>query len=136
MHGQNNEWLKKNGIAKDLRKHATDAERLLWQHLRGQQLGVKFRRQHPFNNYVLDFVSLEAKLIIELDGGQHSETLAHDQARTLALEAAGFRVLRFWNNQVFQETEAVVETIIAALPVTHPHPSPPLEGEGVDQAQP
>ena len=136
MQGQDNEWLRENRIPQELRKHATDAERLLWRHLRAQQLGVKFRRQHPFNNYVLDFVSLEAKLIIELDGGQHSAALAHDQARTLALEAAGFRVLRFWNNQVFQETEAVVETIIAALPVTHPHPSPPLEGEGVDQAQP
>ena len=136
MHGQNNEWLQKNGIAKDLRNSATDAERLLWRHLRGQQLGVKFRRQHPFNNYLLDFVSLDAKLIIELDGGQHSEALAHDQTRTLALETAGFRVLRFWNNQVFQETEAVVETIMAALPVTHPHPSPPLEGEGVDEVRP
>lgn len=133
MQGQNNDWLSKNRIPQGLRNNATDAERRLWPYLRSQQLGVKFRRQHPFGNYVLDFVSLEAKLVIELDGGQHSETSIKDQARTHFLEQSGFTVLRFWNNQVFQETEAVVETIIAALPAPHPHPNPPLEGEGVDE---
>lgn len=134
MHGQDNEWLRQNRIPQELRNHATDAERLLWQHLRGQQLGAKFRRQHPFNNYVLDFVCLERKLAVELDGGQHSEAIAEDEARTRELQTAGFRVLRFWNNQVFQETEAVIETIMAAISETHPHPCPPLEGEGVDEA--
>jgi len=136
MHGQNNDWIKAQRIPQKLRNTTTDAERLLWRHLRGQQLGVKFRRQHPFNNYVLDFVCLERKLVVELDGGQHSEAFAEDDARTQALEAAGFHVLRFWNTQVFQETEAVIETIMAALPVTHPHPNPPLEGEGAKQARP
>jgi len=134
MHGQDNDWLRQNRIPQELRNAATEAERFLWQCLRGRQLGVKFRRQHPFGNCVLDFVSLEAKLVIELDGGQHAEAAAEDLARSRLLEAAGFRVLRFWNNQVFQETEAVIETIMAALSGTHPHPSPPLEGEGVYEA--
>lgn len=134
MRGQENNWLRQNRIPRELRNGATDAERLLWQYLRGKQLGVKFRRQHPFGDYVLDFVSPEAKLVVELDGGQHSEITANDLARTRSLEAAGFRVLRFWNNQVFRETGAVVETIMAAISETHPHPRPPLEGEGVDEA--
>jgi very-short-patch-repair endonuclease len=136
MRGQENDWLRQNRIPRELRNGATDAERLLWQYLCGKQLGVKFRRQHPFGDCVLDFVSLEAKLVVELDGGQHSETTAYDLARTGSLEAAGFRVLRFWNNQVFRETGAVVETIMAALAETHPHPCPPLEEEGVDEALP
>ncbi|HXE36852.1 MAG TPA: DUF559 domain-containing protein [Azonexus sp.] len=133
MHGQGNEWLLQNRIPQELRNNATDAERKLWQFLRGKQLGVKFRRQHPFSNYVLDFVSLEAKLVVELDGGQHAEAATGDMARSRLLEAAGFRVLRFWNNQVFQETEAMMEAIMAALAETHPHPGPPLEGEGVER---
>ncbi len=124
MHGQDNEWLRQNRIPQELRNHATDAERLLWQYLRGQQLGVKFRRQHPFNGFILDFVSLEARLVIELDGGQHAETATSDLARDQQLAVAGFRVIRFWNNQIFQETAAVVETIMAALAETHPHPRP------------
>ncbi|MDP3538125.1 MAG: DUF559 domain-containing protein [Azonexus sp.] len=136
MHGQNNDWLRKHRIPQQLRNHATDAERQFWQYLRGQQLGVTFRRQHPFGDYVLDFVCLEKKLVVELDGGQHSDTAAKDEARTRELAASGFRVLRLWNNQVFQETEAVIETIMVALAETHPHPSPPLEGEGVDEATP
>jgi very-short-patch-repair endonuclease len=134
MHGQDNAWLRQNRISQELRNTATEAERFLWRFLRGKQLGVKFRRQHPFGNYVLDFASPEAKLVVELDGGQHSEAIINDLARTQLLEASGFRVLRFWNNQVFQETEAVVETILAALAETHPHPSPPLEREGVNEA--
>ncbi|MDD2744339.1 MAG: endonuclease domain-containing protein [Rhodocyclaceae bacterium] len=136
MHGQSDNWTKVQRIPQKLRNTATDAERLLWKHLRGQQLGVKFRRQHPFNNYVLDFVCLEKKLVVELDGGQHSEAVAKDEARTRELSDAGFRVIRFWNNQVFQETEAVIETIMLALAETHPLPGPPLEGEGVYKALP
>ena len=136
MHGQHNTWLQQNRIPQQLRNNATDAERLIWQYLRGNQLGVKFRRQHPFNGFVLDFVSLEARLVVELDGGQHAETASNDAERDRQLTAAGFNVLRFWNNQVFQETEAVIEAIMAALAGTHPHPSPPLEGEGVDEVTP
>lgn len=133
MRGQENDWIRQNRIPQELRNAATDAERLLWQYLRGKQLGVKFRRQHPFGDYVLDFVSLEAKLVVELDGGQHSESVPNDAERDRQLTATGFRVLRFWNNQVFRETGAVVETIMAALAEPHPHPCPPLEGEGVDE---
>ncbi|UCV15206.1 endonuclease domain-containing protein [Quatrionicoccus australiensis] len=136
MQGQDNTWLQENRIPQELRKEATDAERFLWQFLRDKQLGVKFRRQHPFSNYVLDFVCLERKLVIELDGGQHAETASADNERTRFLQVAGFRVLRFWNNQVFQETEAVIESIMAVLATPHPHPGPPLEGEGIQEVHP
>jgi len=122
VRGQDNDWLRQNRIPQELRNAATDAERYLWQFLRGKQLGVKFRRQHPFSDYVLDFVSIEARLVVELDGGQHSEAAAKDAERDRQLAAAGFRVLRFWNNQVFRETGAVVEMIMSALAEA---PSPP-----------
>ena len=94
---------------RQLRQNMTPAERTLWQHLRGKRLGgYKFRRQQPFGGYILDFVCLEAKLMIEIDGGQHAEQVAYDEARTRDLEAAGFTVLRFWNNEVLQQTEAVL----------------------------
>jgi len=73
--------------------------------------GTKSRRQQPFGGYILDFVCLEAKLMIEIDGGQHAEQVAYDEARTRDLEAAGFTVLRFWNNEVLQQTEAVLTAI-------------------------
>ncbi|MDP2882506.1 MAG: DUF559 domain-containing protein [Azonexus sp.] len=136
MHGQGNNWIRAQRISQELRNTATDAERQLWQYLRGQHLGVKFRRQHPFNNFVLDFLCLEKKLVVELDGGQHSEATSKDEIRTRELAASGFRVLRFWNIQVFHETEAVIETIMAALAETHPHPCPPLEEEGVKEVLP
>jgi len=114
--------------AKPLRRELTDAERKLWRHLRGAQLGVRFRRQHPYLNYVLDFVCFETKVVIEIDGSQHLESL-RDAERDRTLAAAGFRVLRFWNNQVFEEFDAVKEQIFAAWTPTPP-PAPPLEGEG------
>jgi very-short-patch-repair endonuclease len=87
--------------------------------------GFKFRRQHPFGDYILDFVCLEARLVIELDGGQHAERNAKDGFRTSLLERAGFRVLRFWNHEVLQEMEVVKESIWRALPTPRPsHPSP------------
>ena len=100
----------------------TDAEQRLWRHLRGRQIyGFKFRRQHPFEGYILDFVCMEQMLIIEIDGGQHAENTIADAARTKALAIAGFRVLRFWNNQVLGEMEAVKVAIWNALS----DPSPP-----------
>ena len=97
---------------RQLQQNMTPAERTLWQHLRGKRLGgYKFRRQQPFGGYILDFVCLEAKLMIEIDGGQHAEQVAYDEARTRDLEAAGFTVLRFWNNEVLQQTEAVLTAI-------------------------
>ncbi len=109
----------------------TDAERRLWRSLQRKQLGgFRFRRQHPFGDYVIDFVCLKAKLAVEVDGGQHVEDV--DASRTRFLERAGFRVLRFWNHDAPRNTEAVVETIYRALAIKpHPHPSLPPEGEGV-----
>ena len=90
----------------------TDAEKKLWSILRSRQFaGLKFRRQHPFGDYILDFVCLEEKLVVEVDGGQHQERLTEDSIRTKAFERAGFRVLRFWNHEVLQQVEAVAEQI-------------------------
>jgi very-short-patch-repair endonuclease len=111
-----------------LRRQPTDAERLLWQRLRGEQLGVKFRRQHPHLDYVLDFVCLEQKLATEVDGSQHAGS-GSDERRDRDLQAGGFRVLRFWNNEVLARTDAVLEKIISALTPSPPPPLP-LKGRG------
>ncbi|SDM29934.1 adenine-specific DNA-methyltransferase [Oryzisolibacter propanilivorax] len=120
--------------ARALRQQPTDAERLLWRHLRAQQLGQhKSRRQHPIGPYFADFACVAARLIVELDGGQHAhgDGLAHDQQRTQFLQSQSWRVLRFWNHQMLGETDAVLQVIAQAL--TDPHPSPlPHAGEGVE----
>jgi very-short-patch-repair endonuclease len=101
--------------ARDLRRNPTEAERTLWRHLRQRHVaGRKFRRQHPIGRYVLDFVCLETKLVIELDGGQHADREAEDRGRTAWLEARGFRVLRFWNTEVFENLEGVLAAILDA----------------------
>ena len=102
--------------AKALRQHQTDAEQKLWFHLRGNRFdGVRFKRQKPIGPYVVDFVAVNEKLVIELDGGQHQERTAHDQARTAYLERRGYRVLRFWNNECLAQLESVLEQIRVAL---------------------
>ena len=98
-----------------LRKELTDVERMLWSRLRGKQLGIKFRRQHPFMHFVLDFVCLELKLVVELDGSQHAEAKSYDDYRTKCLHDAGYVVLRFWNSQVIDELENVVEEIFRRI---------------------
>ena len=106
-----------------LRTNSTDAEKRLWRALRNRQLaGSKFRRQHPIPPYIVDFVCLEARLIVELDGGQHAEALPYDAARTTYLERLGYKVLRSWNNEVLGNTEMVLEAILSELP--SPRPSP------------
>jgi very-short-patch-repair endonuclease len=98
--------------AKALRKASTDAESLLWYRLRNRQLlDLKFRRQRPMGQYIADFACLEIGLVIELDGGQHAEQVARDEARAEEMKRLGFRTLRFWNNEVLNETEAVMEQI-------------------------
>ena len=120
-----------HSAARGLRKDPTEAERLLWRHLRLRQLGGhKFRRQQPLGPYIVDFVCLEKRLIVEVDGGQHAAQLAKDAQRAAWLEAAGFRVLRFWNTAVLQETEAVWETIKAALGDANCPPSSILPRKG------
>lgn len=99
------------GIARKLRSNATDAERLLWLHLRSSQLeGAKFTRQFPIGDFVVDFACRRLKLVIELDGGQHSESVA-DKARTETIEAHGYRAIRFWNNDVMGNTDGVLTRI-------------------------
>ena len=112
-------------FARALRHNQTDTERELWHLLRGRELaGYKFRRQFPLGPYIADFVCLSARLIVELDGGQHEEQITYDSGRTRWLEAQDFRVLRFWNNQVFGEREAVLATILSTLTAPAPAPSP------------
>jgi very-short-patch-repair endonuclease len=102
--------------ARVLRKNQTNAEQLLWKHLRKRQLlGQKFRRQFPIEPYIVDFVCLELKLIIELDGGQHAEQMDYDQQRSLYLEQRGFKVIRFWNNEMFENIEGVLEAVRMAV---------------------
>jgi len=127
-----------------LRNRMTDAEMKLWYHLRLDQLrGARFRRQVPLGPYIVDFVCHKARLVIEVDGGQHASSHT-DQTRTDWLESHGYRVLRFWNNDVLAETEAVVQKIadeldriknLSGVPANsgsfHPLPDPPHKGEGI-----
>jgi very-short-patch-repair endonuclease len=118
--------------ARRLRTHPTEAERLLWRHLRLRQLiGYKFRRQQPLGGYVVDFVCLEKRLIVEVDGGHHAAQVGSDRHRAAWLKAEGFRVLRFWNTEVLQQIEAVQTRIWAVLSgeESPPPQSSPARGE-------
>jgi very-short-patch-repair endonuclease len=106
---------------RELRKSSTNAEKRLWSLLRNRQLaGAKFRRQHPIGDFTVDFYCPDARLVIEIDGGQHSETshACRDSERTKRLEALGDKVLRFWNFEVLQNPESVMETIFNTLTPT------------------
>jgi very-short-patch-repair endonuclease len=118
---------------RQLRRDQTDAEQTLWARLRDRQLcGAKFRRQHPVGPFVADFCCPQRKLVVELDGGQHAEKVAADHKRSRFLEEQGYRVLRFWNHDVLQNPEAVLERIAEAL--NDPHPCPlPGKGEGEEE---
>ncbi|MFI4979051.1 MAG: endonuclease domain-containing protein [Nevskiales bacterium] len=119
------------GSARDLRERSTDVKRLLWSRLRNRQLsGCKFRRQQPIGSYIVDFVCLERRLVIGLDGGQHLEQQAPDEARTAFLQKEGYCVLRFWNNQILSELDAVLEMIYRTLADSaYPSPNPLPQGE-------
>lgn len=112
--------------ARQLRKNPTDAERLLWRKLRFWQVdGLKFRRQQPLGRYIVDFICLEKRLVIEVDGGQHSEQVAYDVERDTWLRDQGFKVLRFWNHDVLQNIDGVVDVVVKALrntPFLNPSP--------------
>ena len=128
--------------ARKLRRDRTEAEEALWQRVRaGRLLGYKFRTQVPIGPYHPDFCCPSAKLIVELDGSQHAapNAMSYDAARTAFLEAQGYRVLRFWNNDVLADMDTVLSAILGALSRDHPLPaqalpeSPsPLQGEGKD----
>ena len=99
-------------LAKQLRKNGTQAEHLLWNKLKSRQIeGTKFRRQQPMGSIIVDFVSFEKMIVIELDGGQHARQKEQDASRDCWLKLEGFTVLRFWNNEVFENLEGVLEVI-------------------------
>ena len=98
--------------AKALRKNATHAENILWNRLRARQIeGLKFRRQQPIENVIVDFVNFEKRIVIEVDGGQHAVKKYKDRKRDKLLKDMGFKVLRFWNNEVIENTDEVLEYI-------------------------
>ncbi|MEA3411171.1 MAG: endonuclease domain-containing protein [Pseudomonadota bacterium] len=110
--------------ARQLRRELTDAERALWRHLRQRQVaGLRFRRQHPLGRYIVDFACLDARLVIEVDGGQHGEREDYDEERTAWLQQRGFRVLRFWNNEVLNNIYGVMERITEAIRIGSQPPS-------------
>lgn len=116
MVNKNNENKLLTQRARELRKKPTHAERFLWQYLRNSQMcGCKFRRQEVLGSYIADFVCFEPKLVIELDGGQHVEQSAYDAKRTEYMESLGYKVIRFWNDEVVNQTDSVLETIYQYL---------------------
>jgi lysyl-tRNA synthetase class 2 len=119
--------------ARRLRRNQTDAERVLWFRLRDRRLeGWKFKRQAPIDRFIVDFFCADAKLIVELDGGQHDQYRERDADRTKVLEAMGYLVLRFWNNDVIGNTDGVLEVILSTVNLQRsepPHPNPLPKGE-------
>ena len=111
-------------VARKLRNNMTEAEKYIWYMLRSKNLnGFKFRRQQPIGSYIVDFICLKEKLIIEIDGGQHNQNI-NDTVRDNWLKQEGFRIVRFWNNEVLENRDSVLEKIInLTLPLT-----PPLKG--------
>ncbi|MEQ1718488.1 MAG: endonuclease domain-containing protein [Hyphomicrobium sp.] len=129
-------------LARDLRKHETDAEHILWSRLRNRQIdGWKFKRQVPFGRFVLDFYCADARLAVEIDGGTHSTSaeIASDVDRTEFLEANGVRIVRCWNSEVRENIDGILEMIYLALgQVSAPSPGatrrPLPKGRGIDRA--
>jgi len=121
-------------FAREMRSHATDAESLLWRQLRGRRFaGWKFKRQQPIGPYIVDFVCFAARLVVEVDGGQHLESEA-DSTRDAWLIKHGFAILRLWNNDVLMQTDSVLEKLLELLPLS-PDPSP-ARGEGRNEQRP
>ena len=119
-------------LAKKLRKNSTPAENLLWSRLRAEQLeGLKFRRQQLIGNYIIDFVCFEKKIVIEVDGGQHAIEKGKDSIRDEWLKGQGFKVLRFWNNEVLMNIESVLEVI--RMDCLSPSPDPSHQGRGSNE---
>ncbi len=119
-------------FARELRKNPTDCERLLWLHLRAGRLqGFKFKRQQPLGDYIVDFVCFQTRVIVEADGGQHADQTEYDACRDNWLTNQGFRVLRFWNNDILTNTEGVLAVILDACNHNVDTPSPqPLSRQG------
>jgi very-short-patch-repair endonuclease len=122
-------------FARTLRANATDAERVLWRALRGKQMWARFRRQHALGPYVLDFACVAQRLVVEVDGGQHNGS-ARDAVRDAWLSSRGWRVLRFWNNDVMSNMDGVLRVICDALAALPPSQPSPLPGEGANAPSP
>ena len=117
-------------LARKLRKEATDAELMLWKYLRAHRMaGYKFRRQFVIEPYIVDFVCLDARLIVEADGGQHLEQVADDLKRSEFLESLGYKVVRFWNHEILCDIDNVLERIHDHL-IDIPSPQPSPGGRG------
>jgi very-short-patch-repair endonuclease len=116
--------------ARSMRRNSTDTERKFWWEVRDRRFGGhKFKRQFLVGRYIVDFVCPEAKLVVELDGGQHAEQTAYDEMRDAYLKARGFRVLRFWNIEFLTNKDGVLEELLCQLK-SPPHPDPlPQQGE-------
>jgi very-short-patch-repair endonuclease len=120
-----------HGRARTLRQNMTEAERRVWQVLRSQQMkGFKFRRQVPIGRYIADFVCHEARLIVEIDGGQHDRSSPREAERTGFLQNQGYRIVRFWNNEILANLEGVHQTIADELGRITPTQPSPIKGEG------
>jgi very-short-patch-repair endonuclease len=117
-------------IAKSFRKRPTEAERVLWRYLRGKGLEeLKFKRQQPIGKYIVDFVCFDKRVVIEVDGGQHARNKGKDIERDKWLEGQGFKVLRFWDNEVLGNIEGVLEVIKEVFSISpSPYPLPSREG--------
>ncbi len=126
------------GRARELRKNMTEAEQLLWKHLRAHRMdGYKFKRQQPIGRYIVDFICFSAHCIVEADGGQHLEQSEYDAGRDAWLKSQGFTVLRFWNNDILTNTEGVLETIVATCRTNSPSPQPlSRQGRGASLGSP
>ena len=123
--------------ARKMRRTSTDVERELWHRIRDKQIdNFRFRRQRPIGKYIVDFICLDAKLIIELDGGQHANDVAYDERRTAFLRSLGYRVLRFWNSEVIENIDGVLVRVREELLCANANPTLtlPLAGEGIDRA--
>ena len=132
MKGRPNQNILRPKLQRRLRNNMTDAEQSLWRCLRRKQMSdFKFRRQHPLGDYIIDFVCLEVMLAVEVDGGQHNAQEAEDTVRTEYLKRAGFRVLRFWSNEVLGDVDSVTAVIWRVLHELDPTPIPafPLKGK-------
>jgi very-short-patch-repair endonuclease len=135
---RNQAFSKTHTNARALRASMTDSERMLWSRLRMEQLGVKFRRQHPLGRYIADFACLAPKLIVELDGSQHADHHAYDATRDAFFRGQGFAVLRFPTNEALKNIDGVLTVIAEQLGTVgeRPHPNLPPEGEGANSQEP
>ena len=123
--------------ARKLRRNSTEVERKLWHRIRDKQIEeFRFRRQRPIGKYIVDFICLDAKLIVELDGGQHATSDEYDKSRTAFLESLGYRVVRFWDNEVIENMDGVLRRLHENLLRSRANPTLtlPLAGEGTDRA--